>query len=77
MKISIRKVNAENEDVISELAVLQERLSPQGDIVSPAGRRLTESVFGEPLTPQQSVERICQHVAKFGLEKVLYYTRVF
>ncbi|MDG2469044.1 MAG: histidinol dehydrogenase [Pirellulaceae bacterium] len=77
MKISIRKVNAENEDVISELEVLQERLSPQGDIVSPAGRRLTESVFGEPLTPQQSVERICQHVAKFGLEKVLYYTRVF
>lgn len=77
MKISIRKVNAENEDVISELAVLQDRLSPQGDIVSPAGRRLTESVFGEPLTPQQSVERICQHVAKFGLEKVLYYTRVF
>ena len=48
-------------------AELRERLSPRGNIVSEAGRRRTIEVFGEPLSPQQVVERICEDVRSKGL----------
>ena len=53
---------------------LRERLSPRGDVVSEAGRRRTIELFGEPLSPQQVVERICADVRMRGLEAVLEYT---
>ena len=54
---------------------LRERLSPRGDVVSEAGRRRTIEVFGEPLSPQQVVERICGDVRERGLAAVLDYSR--
>ena len=57
--------------VIDEIRAL---LSPEGDIVSEAGRELTKKVFGEALSPQQSVLRICEDVRQHGLSKVLEYT---
>jgi histidinol dehydrogenase len=77
MNVSIQKAIASKDDIAAALSQLQKRLSPDGDIVSPAGQKLTQTVFGEPLSPQQSVERICNDVREFGLEKVLHYTRVF
>ena len=77
MNVSIRKAITSRDDIAAALSQLQQRLSPEGDIVSPAGKRLTQAVFGEPLSPQQSVERICKDVRQFGLEKVLHYTSVF
>ena len=56
------------------LADLRERLSPRGDIVSESGRQRTVELFGEPLSPQQVVERICSDVAQRGLPAVLDYT---
>ncbi len=56
------------------LAELQRRLGPQGNQVSEAGRRRTIEVFGEPLSPQQVVERICEDVRGRGLEAVLEYS---
>ncbi|HBN79649.1 MAG TPA: histidinol dehydrogenase, partial [Planctomycetaceae bacterium] len=53
---------------------LREKLSPQGNVVSAAGRQRTMELFGEPLTPQQVVERICAEVKSGGLKAVLEYT---
>src|SRR5437763_15365909 len=53
---------------------LRRQLSPQGDVVSPQGRARTVAAFGEPLTPQQVVERICADVRRRGLDAVLDYT---
>lgn len=53
---------------------LREKLSPQGNVVSPSGRQRTIELFGEPLSPQQVVERICDDVRKKGLAAVLDYT---
>lgn len=55
------------------MGALRARLSPRGDIVSEAGRRRTVEVFGEPLSPQQVVERICRDVRDRGLPAVLEY----
>ena len=46
----------------------------QADIVSPRGRKLTEAVFGEALSPSRVVERICADVQSRGLEALLHYT---
>ena len=55
-------------------AELREKLSPRGDVVSESGRQRTIDLFGEPLSPQQVVERICGDVARNGLSAVLEYT---
>src|SRR5579863_5826028 len=53
---------------------LRQRLSPRGDIVSEMGRQRTVELFGEALSPQQVVERICADVDGQGLAAVLDYT---
>src|SRR5207249_2834577 len=57
------------------IEALRQKLSPAGYVVSEAGRRRTVEVFGEPLTPQQVVERICGEVRLRGLAAVLEYSR--
>jgi histidinol dehydrogenase len=56
------------------MAELRLRLSPRGDIVSEMGKQRTVELFGEPLSPQQVVERICNDVEHDGLAAVLDYT---
>jgi histidinol dehydrogenase len=72
--LNIRRIDARNQDVRGEIADLRERLSPRGNVVSEAGRRRTIEVFGEPLSPQQVVERICTDVRSRGLAAVLDYS---
>lgn len=62
-------------NVEEALAALRAKLSPAGNVVSEAGKRRTIEVFGEPLTPQQVVERICGEVKQRGLAAVLDYSR--
>ena len=57
------------------LAELRRKLSPQGDIVSDAGKQRTIELFGEALAPRQVVQRICGDVRQRGLDAVLEYTR--
>ncbi|MEW4487384.1 histidinol dehydrogenase [Thalassoglobus sp. JC818] len=57
-------------------AELRDKLSPRGDVVSEAGRQRTVELFGEPLSPQQVVERICHDVQSQGLESLLNYSRL-
>ncbi len=57
------------------IAGLRRRLSPQGDVVSPEGRARTLAAFGEALSPEQVVARICDDVRTLGLAAVLEYTR--
>jgi histidinol dehydrogenase len=59
------------EQLVTEL---RRRLSPRGDIVSEMGRQRTVELFGQPLSPQQVVERICGDVSRDGLAAVLDYT---
>src|SRR5688572_32576524 len=72
---SIQRIDARGGDVQAALDALRQKLSPAGNVVSEAGRRRTIEVFGEPLSPQQVVERICGDVKDRGLEAVLEYSR--
>ena len=70
--LQIQRVDARSGSV-AILQQLRDKLSPQGDVVSPRGKALTEEVFGEPLTPVAVVERICRDVQTKGTSALLRY----
>jgi histidinol dehydrogenase len=74
MSAAISRIDTRRDDAQAAVAALRARISPRGDIVSEAGRRRTAEVFGQPLTPQQVVERICLDVRDRGLAAVLEYS---
>jgi len=49
-------------------------LSPNGDVVSDAGRQRTIDIFGVPLSPRQVVEKICCDIETSGLPALLDYS---
>ena len=73
--LTIQRIDTRHDNVQEALSALREKLSPQGNMVSEAGRQRTIAVFGEPLTPQQVVERICSEVRQDGLSAVLKYNQ--
>ena len=72
--LQIQRVDARqgSAEILQEL---RQKLSPQGDVVSPRGRALTEEVFGKALTPTEVVQRICQDVRETGTEALLKYNQ--
>ena len=74
MKVEITKIDARSPSSLAELEALRDKLSPSGNVVSEAGKRKTIEVFGEPLTPEQVVQRICDDVHNQGREAVLEYS---
>jgi histidinol dehydrogenase len=74
VELIIRRIDTRQHDIVRALAELRERLSPRGHVVSEAGRRRTIEVFGEPLTPAEVVQRICDDVRVQGLKAVLDYS---
>src|SRR5262245_42288262 len=74
-QFSIQRIDARQGNVQPGLDALRQKLSPAGNVVSEAGRRRTIEVFGEPLTPQQVVERICGDVKSRGVAALLEYSK--
>jgi len=74
--VPIKRIETNRDDIQQSLDSLRERLSPRGNVVSKAGRERTIAVFGEPLTPRQVVQRICDEVRAEGLEAILRYGRL-
>jgi histidinol dehydrogenase len=72
--LRITRIDCARKDAREAIRGLREQLSVKGDVVSPQGRAKTVAVFGEPLTPQQVVERICRDVREDGLTAVLAYS---
>ncbi len=73
--LRIATIDCSRDDASATFATLRDKLSPKGDVVSEAGKRRTIEIFGEPLSPQQVVERICRDVRERGLPAVLDYGR--
>ena len=75
MSFPIEVISTADVDARSALQRLRTKLSPDGTMVSAAGRAKTVAVFGEPLSPAAAVERICRDVKGKGLEAALRYTQ--
>ncbi len=72
--LKLLRIDTRQANVRQAIADLRLRLSPRGNVVSEASRQRTIEVFGEPLSPQQVVERICEDVRSKGLAAVLDYS---
>jgi histidinol dehydrogenase len=72
--LNICRIDCASDDAREAIAELRRQLSPAGNVVSPQGRARTIAAFGEPLTPQAVVERICAEVQCRGLDAVLDFT---
>lgn len=73
--LRIQRIDTSRDNAQRGIAELRRRLSPQGNVVSEAGRQRTIEVFGEALSPNEVVARICHEVQTRGLDAVLDYTR--
>lgn len=73
--LRIERLDASLPSFVADVAKLRKKLSPDGSVVSERGRQLTLSVFGEALSPQRVVERICNDVRDNGTSAVLRYAR--
>jgi len=73
--LCIERLDANQSTFASDISRLRKKLSPDGSVVSDRGRQLTIAVFGQPLSPQLVVERICNDVKSKGTEAVLHYAR--
>lgn len=71
--LQITRIDTRRDDVRRALDALRDKLSPQGNVVSEEGKRKTLEVFGEPLSPQQVVERICSDIRTEGISALLRY----
>src|SRR4051794_1956255 len=74
---TIQRIRTADAVSAGQLARLRTQLSTQGDVVSPRSQALTIKVFGEPLSPQKVVERICNEVRTRGVEALFHYTEQF
>ena len=72
--VSIQRVDA-REGSPAILKELRQKLSPQGNVVSPRGRALTEKVFGQALTPEEVVQTICDEVQREGTPALLRFCK--
>lgn len=75
--LKIKRILCGTSNAASQLRSLREQLGSDGDLVSAKHKKLTQAVFGEPLSPNEVVGRICQDVRQRGLNAVLHYTELF
>ena len=73
--MKITRINSQDQNIQVSIDELRQRLSPRGNVVSQAGRQKTLEVFGEALTPEQSVQRICRDIDTQGLSALLDYCK--
>lgn len=75
ISLCIERLDAGLDTFPDDISRLRIKLSPDGSVVSERGQKLTIDVFGEALSPQRVVERICQDVKQRRTEAVLHYAR--
>ena len=75
--LQLRLIDCATVEAAGFLAELRQLLSPEGDLVPASGQQLTREVFGEALSPNHAVQRICQHVQKDGLSAVQKFSQAF
>jgi histidinol dehydrogenase len=75
--LKLKRIRLADSHAKQQLAKLRDQFSNQGEIISPASRKLTQAVFGEALSPVRAVERICNDVRDRGMSSVLHYTEQF
>src|SRR5579883_270607 len=75
--LKVRRIDLSANNGRQQLAKFQDRFRPDAEILTPQGKKITQAVFGEVLTPARAVERICTDVRDNGVAALLKYTEQF
>jgi len=75
--LKLRRIDLTAPNGRQQLVRLRDQFKIDTEVVTPASKKLTQAVFGEPLSPSQAVSRICNDVRDKGLAAVLSYTEAF
>lgn len=75
--LKLRWIDLTASNAAAQITKLRDQFYTESDAVSAASKKLTQAVFGEPLTPVRAVERICNDVRDKGLAAALHFTEVF
>ncbi len=73
--LQMNVIDARTQGSLTQFAELRAKLSPDGNVVSEAGKARTFELFGAPLTPSQVVEKICLDVKTKGMPALLEYNK--
>ena len=75
--LKLRRIDLSAPNAAAQLKKLRDQFRLDSEVVSPASKKLTQAVFGEPLLPVAAAARICTDVRDKGLAAVLQYTELF
>ena len=64
--LKLRRIDYGPNAAAAQITEAPRPVPPRREVVSPSSKKLTQSVFVEPLTPAQAVERICNDVHNRG-----------
>lgn len=74
--VQLRRVDLRSPSGMEQLEAVRRQMSPRGEVLSQAARQKTIQLFGAPLSPWESVQRICEDVRQRGFEALAHYARV-
>ena len=72
--LKLRRIDLTASNAAAQITKLRDQFRIDAEVVTPAAKKLTQSVFGEALCPARVAERICQTVRDKGLPAVLTFT---
>ena len=75
--LKVRRIDLTEPNGRTQFAKYKAQISPEGDTITPAGKKLSQAVFKAVLTPLEAVERICKEVREKGVAAVQHYTEAF
>src|SRR5580658_2088741 len=74
--LKLRRIDLSANAAAAQIIKLRDQFRIDSDVVPAASKKLTQTVFGAPLTPAQAAAKICEDVKSKGLSAVLSYTEL-
>ncbi len=74
--LKLRRIDLSANTAAAQIIKLRDQFRIDSDVVPAASKKLTQTVFGSPLSPAQAAARICEDVRTKGLSAVLQYTEM-
>src|SRR5436305_14758659 len=75
--LKLRRIDLSANNAAAQITKLRDQFRYDSEVVSAAGKKLTQAVFKEQLSPAEAVARICNDVKDKGLSAVQHYTEQF
>ncbi|MEZ6139534.1 MAG: histidinol dehydrogenase [Zavarzinella sp.] len=75
--LKIRRIDTNSSQYKKQVEAIKNPFANIAHVVAPNSKKLSQSLFGEALTPAQTVEQICKQVQEKGLSALLKFTEAY